>query len=125
VGAIRLVGQCDYVANLTVSAFRSVATKPDQAHCRYDYGDDWEHIVDLEAILEPDRRHSYPLCFGGARACPPEDCGGTSGYEELCRLLKSPNDEEHDTMLTWLGGYFDPAGFDPNAVDRPFRYGRR
>jgi hypothetical protein len=89
---------------------------------RYDYGDDWEHLVVVEAILEPDPRHSYPLCVGGARACPPEDCGGTSGYEQLCRVLKSPKDEEHDTTLTWVGGYFDPAGFDPNAVNRAFRH---
>lgn len=46
---------------------------------RYDYGDDWEHLVELEDRLEPDHRLHYPLCG------PPEDCGGTSGYEELCR----------------------------------------
>jgi hypothetical protein len=92
---------------------------------RYDYGDDWEHLVELEDLLEPDHRHHYPLCIDGKRACPPEDCGGTSGYEELCRVLKSPKDEEHDSMLTWLGGYFDPAGFDPNSVNRAFRFGRR
>jgi hypothetical protein len=91
---------------------------------RYDYGDDWEHLVELEDILEPDRRHQYPLCTGGARACPPEDCGGTSGYEELVRVLKSPKDEEHDSMLTWLGGYYDPSSFDANAVNRAFRFGR-
>jgi hypothetical protein len=92
---------------------------------RYDYGDDWEHLVELEEIQDPDRRNHYPLCVGGARACPPEDCGGTGGYEELCRVLKSPKDEEHDSMLTWLGGYFDPATFDPNSVNRAFRFGRR
>jgi hypothetical protein len=92
---------------------------------RYDYGDDWEHLVDLEELLEPDQRHQYPLCIGGARACPPEDCGGTSGYEELCRVLQSPKDEEHDSMLTWVGGYFDPASFDANAVNSAFRFGRR
>lgn len=103
------------------------AVLPTKGACliyRYDYGDDWEHLVELEAIIEPDRRHAYPLCIGGARACPPEDCGGTSGYEELCRVLKSPKDEEHDSMLTWLGGYFDPAAFDANAVNKTFRYGR-
>jgi Plasmid pRiA4b ORF-3-like protein len=104
------------------------AVLPSEGACllyRYDYGDDWEHLVGLEAILEHDRRHQYPLCVGGSRACPPEDCGGTSGYDELCRVLKSPKDEEHDTTLTWVGGYFDPAGFDANAVNRAFRYGRR
>lgn len=91
---------------------------------RYDYGDDWEHLVELERALEPDHRHHYPLCIGGARACPPEDCGGTSGYEELVRVLKTPKDEEYDSMITWIGGYFDPASFDANAVNRTFRFGR-
>lgn len=91
---------------------------------QYDYGDDWQHVVELEELVEPDLRHQYPLCIGGDRACPPEDCGGTSGYEELCRVLLSPKDEEHDNMLTWVGGFFDPAGFDANAVNKAFRLGR-
>ena len=91
---------------------------------RYDYGDDWEHLILVEAVADPDHRHSYPLCIGGARACPPEDCGGAGGYEELLRVLAAPQDEEHDQMLTWLGGYFDPESFDPNAVNRIFRNGR-
>jgi len=43
---------------------------------RYDYGDDWEHVVELEDVTSRDRRLSYPVCIAGARACPPEDCGG-------------------------------------------------
>jgi hypothetical protein len=91
---------------------------------RYDYGDDWEHLVTVEAVTEPDVRYAYPLCVGGARACPPEDCGGTSGYEELVRVIKSPGDQEHDGTLTWLGGHFDPDSFDANAVNRALRLGR-
>ncbi len=70
-------------------------------------------------------RHQYPLCIDGKRACPPEDYGGTSGYEDLCRVLKSPKDEEYDSIVTWLGGHFDPVGFDANSVNRAFRFGRR
>lgn len=91
---------------------------------RYDYGDDWEHVVVLEDVVEPDPRLAYPLCVGGARACPPEDCGGPLGYEELLRVLDTPDDEEHDSMLTWLGGYFEPESFDANMVNRLFRNGR-
>lgn len=38
---------------------------------RYDLGEDWEHKVLLQGI--------YQACFGGKRACPPEDCGGPFG----------------------------------------------
>ncbi len=46
---------------------------------RYDYGDDWEHVIEVEEVTARDRRLAYPLCIAGARACPPEDCGGQAG----------------------------------------------
>jgi hypothetical protein len=88
---------------------------------RYDYGDDWEHVVEIEEVTVPDRRLAYPLCIGGARACPPEDCGGAGGYEDLLRALTKPEDERHDELLAWVGGHFDPEGFDANAVNRLLR----
>jgi hypothetical protein len=91
---------------------------------RYDYGDDWEHVVEVDDVTGHDRRLAYPLCIGGARACPPEDCGGAGGYENLLSVLASPEHDEHDEMLTWIGGHFDPDGFDANSVNRLFRYGR-
>jgi hypothetical protein len=102
-----------------------IRRKEDSLIYQYDYGDSWKHLVDVEAVMHPDERCAYPLCIGGERACPPEDCGGTYGYENLLRVLKSPKDEEYDSMLMWLGGYFDPAGFDANAVNMAFRSHRR
>jgi hypothetical protein len=88
---------------------------------RYDYGDDWEHVIEVEDVTVPDRRLAYPLCIAGARACPPEDCGGAGGYEDLLRALAEQEDDRHDELLTWVGGYFDPEGFDANAVNRLLR----
>lgn len=84
---------------------------------RYDYGDDWEHVVEVEDVTSPDHRRSYPLCIGGARACPPEDCGGPFSYGEFLKALADPDHEEHDQLLTWVGGHFDPDSFDVNAVN--------
>jgi len=47
----------------------------------YDFGDDWEHDLLLEAILQPDPNIPYPRCIAGERNCPPEDVGGSGGYE--------------------------------------------
>jgi hypothetical protein len=91
---------------------------------QYDYGDNWQHTVVVESIGDPDERVVYPICVGGQRACPPEDCGGVGGYEELVAALKSPKHPDHDQMLTWVGGYFDPDSFDANSVNRLLRYGR-
>ena len=78
--------------------------KGDQLLYQYDYGDGWEHVVAVESVMPPDERLHYPLCVGGARACPPEDCGGVHGYEEFLGAIATPKDSEHDCMLTWIGG---------------------
>jgi len=46
----------------------------------YDMGDYWKHEVRFEAVLDVDPKKSYPVCTGGAGACPPEECGGPEGY---------------------------------------------
>ena len=48
----------------------------------YDMGDHWEHEVRIEKFLEQNRKKMYPVCTGGSRACPPEDCGGPPGYRK-------------------------------------------
>jgi hypothetical protein len=49
----------------------------------YDFGDDWQHVISYEGTspAEPGRR--YPICPAGARACPPEDCGGSASKRGL------------------------------------------
>ena len=79
----------------------------------YDFGDDWRHKVVVEGIVEAVPGVSYPTCVGGRRACPPEDCGGVWGFHQMLDVLADPTDEEHDSMLEWVGGAFDPAAFDP------------
>ena len=46
----------------------------------YDMGDHWEHEIRIEKFLERSSKKTYPVCIGGSRACPPEDCGGPPGY---------------------------------------------
>ncbi len=82
----------------------------------YDFGDNWEHEVVLEDIIARVPRQKYPKCVAGARACPPEDCGGVGGYEDVLRVLQDPTDEEYENTMQWLGGRYDPEAFDPNRV---------
>lgn len=51
---------------------------PVRLHLRY--GNYWKHEVRVEAVLDADPKKSYPICTGGAGACPPEECGGLQGY---------------------------------------------
>ncbi len=82
----------------------------------YDFGDMWVHKIKLEKILPRDESTQYPVCIGGKRACPPEDCGGVYGYRELLAAISDPNHPYHAYLLEWLGGEFDPEHFDPKSV---------
>lgn len=90
----------------------------------YDFGDSWRHRIAVKSLARPNPEWSYPLCTGGARAAPPDDVGGPPGYEEFLAAIKDPKHEEHESMLTWIGGAFDPEGFDLNAINRTLRFGR-
>lgn len=82
----------------------------------YDFGDNWEHKIELEKILPRGKSVKYPICVKGRRACPPEDCGGVWGYEEFLEAIKDPKHGEHEEMLMWIGGKFDPEHFNPEEV---------
>lgn len=79
----------------------------------YDFGDNWVHKVVVEKALLADPKLSYPVCVAGRRACPPEDCGGPWGYSVLLTAISDPDHPEHEEMLEWVGGDFDPDEFDP------------
>jgi hypothetical protein len=57
-------------------------------------------------------------CLGGARACPPEDCGGAPRYEHMLAVLADSDHAEHEEMRVWVGKRYDPEGFDLAAVNR-------
>jgi hypothetical protein len=48
----------------------------------YDFGASWECDIGLEAIPPLATRRVSPVCLGGKRAAPPEDCRGAWGYLE-------------------------------------------
>ena len=83
----------------------------------YDFGDNWEHAVLIERIQPAIEGQHYPACVAGKRNCPPDDCGGHWGYEELLAVLADPTHPEHVDRLEWVGGAFDPEAFSVEAAD--------
>jgi Plasmid pRiA4b ORF-3-like protein len=83
---------------------------------RYDFGDDWEHDVTVEGVSAGTDEGF--ACTGGARACPPEDCGGPPGYANLLEILADPSHPEQRETKKWAGRRFDPEKFDVTAVNR-------
>jgi hypothetical protein len=84
----------------------------------YDFGDNWHHDLLLESILMPDPNMQYPVCVAGARNSPPEDCGGPFGYAKFLDAIRDPQHEEHERLLEWIGGNFDPELFDLNRANQ-------
>ncbi|MFH1017390.1 MAG: plasmid pRiA4b ORF-3 family protein, partial [Pseudomonadota bacterium] len=83
----------------------------------YDFGDGWEHVIDVQKISEPSEGVEYPACLGGENACPPEDSGGVWGYYEKLEAVADPRHEFHEEYREWLGEDFDPDAFDLDAVN--------
>lgn len=92
------------------------ASAGDRIRYTYDFGDDWQHDITVEDVLPAAPGVAYPRSTAGRRACPPEDCGGLCGYQELLAILADPQDEEHAARLEWLG-LDTAAGFDPAYFD--------
>ncbi len=82
----------------------------------YDFGDGWIHTVTLEKVIAPVATEIYPQLIKGQGLCPPEDCGGCWGYEELKVTLANPKSESYKDMVDWMGlkkgSEFDPKEFD-------------
>ena len=84
----------------------------------YDFGDGWKHMIKLEDVLFNLEQLPSPRCADGARNCPPEDCGGASGYAELRRTIKNPRHRDYKETMLWLGGHFDPDYFSVDLKNK-------
>lgn len=86
-------------------------------------GDSWHHTVRLVEIRRYEDAQIRFSNIGvevlsGEGACPPEDCGGVSGYEEILRILQDPEDYEYERFRSLLGPHFDPEFFDNRSARR-------
>lgn len=84
----------------------------------YDFGDNWQHSVEVEKILAKEEARVYPFCAEGQLACPPEDIGGIHGFYESLKILKDQKHTEHESVKRWLGRAYDPEKFNIGKVNR-------
>ncbi len=82
----------------------------------YDFGDNWRHEIKLEGISKRANKQKYPCCLDGLRACPPEDCGGAKGYQDMLKILSNPKSKKYEETMEWLGKKYDPNFFDFKKV---------
>jgi hypothetical protein len=105
----------------------------------YDFGDGWQHVVRVERRLSPEPRRTYPVCVGGQRAAPPEDCGGPGAFlgrrdavpgqvrEHLERILEGVEAGDREAVgdeleaVESLREWLALDRFDRRAVNRRLR----
>lgn len=83
----------------------------------YDFGDSWTHALELTRAPR-EVGVKYPRCVAGTRAGPPEDVGGTSGYENFLEAWQDPAHDDYKNMRRWVGRKFDPERFDLDGINK-------
>lgn len=89
----------------------------------YDFGDGWEHEVFCHKRRVEVDEVFWRRLLGGAHACPPENCGGVWGFEELLKLRKKPRtklSEEDRERLDWYMDESWSPGFDAKRASELF-----
>jgi hypothetical protein len=114
----RLMGLPTIGNERTVRLFTVLGKVGAKAVYTYDFGDSWEHAILVEKVLPPEPGGAYPICVGGKLQGPPQDCGGIPGYYNLLEALREPDHPEHEDLLDWVGGEFNPEAFSVDDVNR-------
>jgi hypothetical protein len=92
----------------------------DKVIYEYDFGDGWEHLVEVKKVHDAEPGKTYPQAIAGAMACPPEDCGGIWGYKDMLEKLQEKGTAEYEELVEWLGSDFDPTEFDLEQINMRF-----
>jgi hypothetical protein len=116
-GEPAMLGELDAKDARTVTLEILVPREKSKFLYEYDFGDSWDHELLVEKRLPFEAGKRYPVCLTGRRACPPEDCGGIWGYASFLEAIRDPEHPEHEEMLEWVGGEFDPEAFDLDEVN--------
>jgi len=92
--------------------------KGDTIEYLYDFGDNWQHIIELKEIKEIDDNKKYPICIDGENAAPIEDVGGIPGYYNMIEALNDTEHPQHEMYKEWMGENYDPTQFDKEKINK-------
>mgnify|MGYP003411771756 CR=1 FL=1 len=107
---------------VSVAAVATLLGMRGEFEYRYDMGDDWRHRIVIESLPASVIDDApLPICMAGENACPPEDVGGPHGYASFLKIIANRRHKQHVEMVRWIGGVFDPKGFDLNRINRDWK----
>jgi hypothetical protein len=94
-----------------------------QDRLAYDYrfAEGWHVDLRVEKTLAAEKGGAYPKCVAGARAGPPEDCGGIEAYKDMLYCLKHPGTDFGREWRKWLGPDYDPERCDLAAINKALK----
>lgn len=82
----------------------------------YDMGDNWEHVVTVEAVEDGEPGTKYPRYVDGERRAPPGDVGGTPGFEAFLDVIAKPRSRDHKEAAQWHRGCYG-EDFVPDKIN--------
>jgi hypothetical protein len=82
----------------------------------YDFGDNWRHDIIIEECCDGEADVGYPALVDGAGRCPPEDVGGTSGFEVFLEAMLEPDHPEHGRLMACHGKPYNPNDINERKV---------
>jgi Plasmid pRiA4b ORF-3-like protein len=91
-----------------------LADSGDKLFYDYDFGDGWEHVVKLEAVLPRQNSGPRAVCVAGRRDGPAEDCGGVYAYELIC-AASDPGNPDHADAVAEFDRFYG-ASVDPEDI---------
>lgn len=77
---------------------------------RYDFGDNWEHEIELVRVIKNHDQPS-PYLLDADGQTPPEDVGGVSGFNYFREIMLDPNHPDYDEIKNWAG-YWNSELYD-------------
>lgn len=91
----------------------------------YDFGDDWQHLIELEAVSPREPGAARAVCTDGRRPGPPEDFGGVGGYELIIAATDPAHPEHRRAVAEFRSmygedidqNYYSPVPFDPDTIN--------
>jgi len=110
-------GDLELLNESKVPVGRVLKTEGDSMVYLYYFGDSWRHEVLLEKIVPSDAPPPKSVCLDGKRRCPPEDVGGSSGYQEFLSVIFEPGHEEFEHYRQWAGDQVHAEEFNLKSVN--------
>lgn len=115
----------DSISTIDFKVSQALLHIGDEIHYVYDFGDNWTHTITLNGFIKLDENITCPYVESGINACPPEDCGGVQGFENLKEQISRLESNEDKELSEWANNTsnttnpYIPDEYDPFTHAKP------